>query len=901
MSWSREADFKAQLQRLWDRGEILAEALSEQSGFPRKLAFKTPSAVEMSSRFDEVRRWIAELRGLRNCRIEFRSVNHRQLGKNDVPAEVWIDTVDDAVSWLGKRAAFKKFVELISLTAAEQPALLNWLRNNSLRALENAAAWPQVLSVVAWICANPRPNIYIREVDLAAIDSKFIEQNKQLLAELFDICLPADAIDDTASGISQFAQRYGFKFERERIRFRIIDPKCALFGSNNDQDITVDVDTFANLRLTVKRVFITENKTNFLAFPSVPDSLVIFGAGYGWDAVARAHGLFHCDIHYWGDIDTHGFAILNQLRAAFPHVRSLLMDEYTARKFAHLAVEESKPTDSVFESLTAAESSMLALIRSGMLAPNYRLEQERIDWTYARSHIEAAVEHAGPCEPMASGLNEIASSDVIDYFRPSRCNKRLGLLEVKSKELQIDPPSKLAVFLGELSSRHRTSSLSSLPRVIDLSQIDDRAARHAATVDAITSGAAAIGSPLLTVSTVIAGEPVTIHAEVDLLRLNSCNEYEVVEFTLARRLSDHPELAIRLSLFAWAFRQATDSTLAALLIENPHNPPIAVVPNISTALRAVLDIIRARSNSADHYSPVGWTKCSDCSFRSHCWSEAVSNKDVAILPEVDQELAIALHRTGIESIDSLLTSFDRTTLSAFQYRSGGKTVRVGRRADPILATARSFSTNMPIWLPSAPALPQGSTIAVIDFEGLPPLTVPQEMVYLWGLQLFGEGASDYQHSLASPNASDGDLQAWLKFLTICDSVLDEHPTIQFVHYHHYETTMLRKYLERYGDQNYVATRVLEQCVDLHALLRQSVYLPVHSYGLKEVERYLGFTRSQSKYGGDWSIAAFARAMQEEDIGNLHEIRKYNAEDIQATSLVLSYLRENAPSPSAVSL
>jgi len=79
----------------------------------------------------------------------------------------------------------------------------------------------------------------------------------------------------------------------------------------------------------VRRVFITENEINFLAFPPVADGLVVFGAGYGFEALAQAGWLSNCALHYWGDIDTHGFAILDQLRAHHLHAQYLLMDRQT--------------------------------------------------------------------------------------------------------------------------------------------------------------------------------------------------------------------------------------------------------------------------------------------------------------------------------------------------------------------------------------------------------------------------------------------------------------------------------------------------------------------------------------------------------------------------------------------
>ena len=61
--------------------------------------------------------------------------------------------------------------------------------------------------------------------------------------------------------------------------------------------------------------------------------MVIFGAGYGFEMLNHARWLASRRIHYWGDIDTHGFAILDQLRRRFEHVESFLMDRETLLAF----------------------------------------------------------------------------------------------------------------------------------------------------------------------------------------------------------------------------------------------------------------------------------------------------------------------------------------------------------------------------------------------------------------------------------------------------------------------------------------------------------------------------------------------------------------------------------------
>ena len=38
---------------------------------------------------------------------------------------------------------------------------------------------------------NPRPNIYLRQVDLPGLHTKFIEAHRGVLAELLDLALPS--------------------------------------------------------------------------------------------------------------------------------------------------------------------------------------------------------------------------------------------------------------------------------------------------------------------------------------------------------------------------------------------------------------------------------------------------------------------------------------------------------------------------------------------------------------------------------------------------------------------------------------------------------------------------------------------------------------------------------------
>lgn len=389
MSWTMPSDLRAQLQKLWDRGELLTSLATGESLFPKRMALKSPTSAEMSDRFDEVRAWITELLAMPHCRVEMREFKHRVFGANAIPAEAWIDTIDDAVALIGKRREVARFTAMLDVTRKSQPQLLKWLANRPLRALDLIDEWSRLLEVVAWMQAHPCPGVYLRQVDIPGVHSKFIEARRNVLAELLDIVLPPEVIDSSASGVSQFAKRYGLRDKPLRIRFRVLDPEHALLPWVREQDITLDAESFAQLDPRVSRIFITENETNFLAFPEVKDSLVIFGAGYGFDVLAQAAWLSHCRVHYWGDIDTHGFAILDQLRSQFDHVESFLMDRVTLLAFETQWGTEDKPTLRDLCRLTPEEQALYDDLRDNRLRKNLRLEQERVGFGWVESALTA--------------------------------------------------------------------------------------------------------------------------------------------------------------------------------------------------------------------------------------------------------------------------------------------------------------------------------------------------------------------------------------------------------------------------------------------------------------------------------------------------------------------------------
>lgn len=134
-------------------------------------------------------------------------------------------------------------------------------------------------------------------------------------------------------------------------------------------------------------VIITEKLVNFLALPEAPGTLTIYGGGYKFSSLQDAGWLRDCEVLYWGDLDTHGFRILDQLRAIHPHVVSLLMDEETLLAHRDAWGTEPSPSRAALSRLTAEESALHEALGSDRFGKSVRLEQELIHWDWALERL----------------------------------------------------------------------------------------------------------------------------------------------------------------------------------------------------------------------------------------------------------------------------------------------------------------------------------------------------------------------------------------------------------------------------------------------------------------------------------------------------------------------------------
>jgi hypothetical protein len=362
------------------------EWLKTSMPFPIEINLEIPTEQEALRQQKDVQTWIAAWDRWRGNGSLVRAERHwRILGSQTVPAKMILNEPEDAVSWIGKTDEWSRVVMRYKTMVQRWPALINVLtKHYSFLANCNETDYSRLIEMLKWIYANPNSNLYPRQIPVAGIDSKWLESHKKLVCEL-TVTIKGDSDTD-------FYKACGLKPLPQLIRIRILDPQ--LRSRIGDlYDLSIPCEEAANLVIKPAKVFIVENLQTGLAFHDLPGSVVIMGLGYGVDVLEKFSWLHNIQCFYWGDIDTHGFAILSRARKYFPALESILMDEATLMDHRQLCVEEKKQhPSSELPLLTNTEQKIFSSLKNNVWGHNIRLEQERVCWETAWNVIQNVIQ-----------------------------------------------------------------------------------------------------------------------------------------------------------------------------------------------------------------------------------------------------------------------------------------------------------------------------------------------------------------------------------------------------------------------------------------------------------------------------------------------------------------------------
>lgn len=289
--------------------------------------------------------------------------------KQKIPNRILYDTFEDYLFFTKRDKDYQKIKQAYQHITDSFPSHSAWVTDQPTFLLEYADVIPDLVKVARYFFDHTPPhNLYLRELPIQ-VHSKFIEDNIKPLKKILDIILPSDKINFDES---DFSARYRIKRPNIYAQIRVLDD--ILISTSKFNELALTIDDAAVLDWQPDKVFIIENKACFLSFPSVKNSVAIFGEGFKSRISRHIPWLSQTELYCWFDLDTAGFEMLNMIRQYYPHASSFLMDNNTYERFGQFAVTNSGRRKEL-SYLTDTERKLYELL----LQDQKRLEQERID------------------------------------------------------------------------------------------------------------------------------------------------------------------------------------------------------------------------------------------------------------------------------------------------------------------------------------------------------------------------------------------------------------------------------------------------------------------------------------------------------------------------------------------
>ncbi len=359
--------------------------------WPLEVNLGAPTEADFTSDISAVRHWVdawANWRGAGEMRQESR--RYMRLGSQTLPAMVILQGPEEVAAWCGQERRWHRAASRYASLVSRWPQFLErqgLARYFDVLADYTDADYARLQTTLAWMLTHPASGLYVRQLPLEGVDTKWLEKRRGLIVDLLGLLRGGEDGTD-------FYAACGLVRTPHRVRMRVLCPALrAQVGGL--RDIEAPVEELATIQLTPQVLLMVENQETGVALPDMNGVVAFMRLGGAVSTLDAIPWLKGCPAVYWGDIDTHGLAILARARRVFPSARSVMMDAATLQRYAELTVQEPvQHVDAELAELTAEERDVFGGLRSGRWGVKLRLEQERITWPDALEALQATIQEA---------------------------------------------------------------------------------------------------------------------------------------------------------------------------------------------------------------------------------------------------------------------------------------------------------------------------------------------------------------------------------------------------------------------------------------------------------------------------------------------------------------------------
>lgn len=471
-------------------------------------------------------------------------------------------------------------------------------------------------------------------------------------------------------------------------------------------------------------------------------------------------------------------------------------------------------------------------------------------------------------------------------FHYHRCRRRVYLDSYGDSTFK-DSPSDYFVKLREDSAEHRATMLAQFePLKRPVFERNDWEAGAKATYEMMADGAETIYRGVL-----IAQGPgnVRYRSEPDVLVKCVGNSwlgdwyYVPYNVKLGKKPKPEYQLVSAFGAYVLAETQGVWPDIAWLLLKEKQ---YAVhleryVPKLQEALDDCLDTqygVLSLPQPPEVF--ISRSRCDMCPWLSHCYQEAKAQNHLSLLPGVTQKRYPALVEMGLTTVEALANAQPTHLADALEVEQPvtEKMIFQAQANWTGEAIARLHNNQFkltPLQIPTA------DVDLYFDIEAAP----DKDLIYLHGVLVVDNRTQQETFHALVAEAPEQEETAWFEFLALVNS----YPGAPVYHFCPYEAQTVRRLSELYGNGGVDITALLARFVDIHKRVVDAVALPVESYALKHLARWMGFEWRDEDANGAQSICWYDDWLKTGDHTYLNTILRYNEDDCWATYRVKDWL------------
>ena len=251
--------------------------------------------------------------------------------------------------------------------------------------------------------------------------------------------------------------------------------------------------------------------------------------------------------------------------------------------------------------------------------------------------------------------------------------------------------------------------------------------------------------------------------------------------------------------------------------------------------------------------------CRLCKYSGECFHETANLDSLAFLHGVRGKTVEKLHALGITTLTDIM-NFSEVLKKQFGEE----------KANRVIYHAQSIIEKRPIVFKPLQRLSDG---IYLDIESYTPF----DFDYLFGVL---ENDRYIPFLASEPSKERYIFENVVKFL--------EKRQKPIYHFHTYEVTRFRKLSKKYNVS--LSKGLLSRFVDVYKIYTNHVALPIPSYSLKTIARFLGFNW-RTDINGMTVIDYYREYIATKDKNLLREILTYNEDDVRATRFIVEKIND----------